>query len=365
MKKLSLFLFLSLLTLNCKKENQEQEEPIETPTKIDLNKGLFAKFSTDKGEILIHLEYQKGPITVANFVSLAEGKNEFVDPKFIGKHYYDGLTFHRVEANFMIQGGDPDGTGMGGPGYQFKDEFHPDLVHNKAGILSMANSGPNTNGSQFFITHNETPFLDGKHSVFGSVVKGQEIVNKIAKGDKINKIEILRKGDEAIKFDAVKIFADYFKVEKEKQEKITQVYKKQSEYLSSIQSSGTKTKSGLIYKILKSSNGKKPNPDEKVSLNYAGFLMNGTLFDTSIVETAKKFGKFDQNRQNNNGYQPLPFTIGDKVSLIAGFIEAIELMKKGDKLIAIMPPNLAYGDQGAGSDIPPNSTIAFEIELLK
>lgn len=175
--------------------------------KEKLPPGLYAEISTNKGKILLWLEYEKTPLTVANFAGLAEGKikNTFRKP---GEPYYDGLTFHRVIANFMIQGGDPAGNGTGGPGYQFKNEIVPELKHEGPGILAMANAGPNTNGSQFYITHVTTAWLDGGYTVFGHVVKGQDVVNAIVQGDKIESIKIIRKGKKAKKFNAAKVFGE-------------------------------------------------------------------------------------------------------------------------------------------------------------
>ncbi len=185
----------TLITISCNSQNNK------------LGEGLFAKIVTTKGAIIVKLEMEKTPLTVANFVGLAEGKIKNT-AKAEGQPYYNGLKFHRVIADFMIQGGDPTGTGSGSSGYKFKDEFDQSLKHNRAGTLSMANSGPGTNGSQFFITHKDTPWLDGKHSVFGYVVEGQGTVDLIAEGDLIKTIEIIRNGKAAKKFDAAKVFAE-------------------------------------------------------------------------------------------------------------------------------------------------------------
>jgi peptidyl-prolyl cis-trans isomerase A (cyclophilin A) len=209
MKKILIALFfLNFILLSCNNKVENGE----------LSDGLYALIETSKGNITVKLEFEKVPFTVANFVTLAEGKNNYVSPNYKGVHFYDGLTFHRVESNPpMIQGGDPMATGQGGPGYKFKDEFHPELNHGKAGILSMANSGPNTNGSQFFITTDQTSYLDGKHSVFGEVTEGLDIASTIVVGDQINKIKIVRIGDAAKKFDAVKVFKEYFEKQAELQ----------------------------------------------------------------------------------------------------------------------------------------------------
>jgi peptidylprolyl isomerase len=211
----TLVAFMSLMLSACgtvtddqAKGNMEEAsitEQSKRKKRVDNNTdGVFAKIKTTKGTITIRLEYEKAPMTVANFVGLAEGKvKNTAKPE--GTPYYDGLSFHRVIADFMIQGGDPTGTGAGGPGYAFADEIHPDLKHNRAGTLSMANSGPATNGSQFFITHKETAWLDGRHTVFGYVTEGQEVVNAIVQGDKMESITIERIGKEAKKWDAKKV----------------------------------------------------------------------------------------------------------------------------------------------------------------
>lgn len=179
-------------------------QPSEPTPMEAADEGLFAVITTTKGVIKIQLEYQKVPMTVANFVALAEGKQKNT-AKADGQPYFDGIKFHRVIADFMIQGGDPTGTGMGGPGYKFPDEIDPTLKHTRPGTLSMANAGPYTNGSQFFITHKETPWLDGKHAVFGYVVAGQDVVNAIAQNDVMTSVKIEAVGKDAKAFDAVKV----------------------------------------------------------------------------------------------------------------------------------------------------------------
>jgi peptidyl-prolyl cis-trans isomerase A (cyclophilin A) len=348
-------LFLNTILFSCKNKVENGE----------LADGLYALIETSKGDMTIKLEYEKAPFTVANFITLAEGKNNYVNSKYKGIHYYDGLTFHRVESNPpMIQSGDPTATGQGGPGYICRDEFHPELNHEKAGVISMANSGPNTNGSQFFITFDNASYLDGKHSVFGEVVEGLDIVSTVTVGDVINKVKIIRIGTAAKKFDAVKIFKEYFEKQAELQK---QLEEKKAELIASFQkvkTEGAKTKSGLAYTITKKSNGKKPTIGQKVYIHYAGYLEDGMLFDSSIENVAKENGTFDAARKQQNGYAPIPFTYGDKTGLIAGFIEGIEKLKFGEKATLVIPSHLGYGEQGTGP-IPPNATIIFEIELLE
>ena len=334
----------------------------------NLKEGLYAEIETAKGNMIVKLEFEKVPNTVANFVTLAEGKNPFVSNEFKGKPFYDGLKFHRVIPDFMVQCGDPMGDGTGGPGYKFKDEFHPDLTHSKAGILSMANAGPSTNGSQFFITHKETPWLDNMHTVFGEVVEGLEVINTIETDDVIEKITIIRIGNAAKKFDALKIFKNYYssvaKEIKEAEEKAQQITENKIKEITTLKATGTKTKSGLIYQIIKKGTEKKPANGTQVLIHYAGYLENGQLFDTSYEDVAKLHGKFDQNRANQNGYAGFPVTIGN-LPFIPGFNEGINLMNYGDKLMLYIPSNLGYGEQGAGDAIPPNANIIFEVELLE
>lgn len=332
--------------------------------------GIFAEINTTKGKIVIELEYQKTPITVANFISLAEGKNTQVSEALKGKPYYDGLKFHRVIANFMIQGGCPKGDGSGDPGYKFVDEI-TDLTHSGSGILSMANAGTGTNGSQFFITHNETPWLDGKHTVFGHVISGQEIVDKIAQNDVINSIVIIRNGKEAKKFKAEKIFKTYFEKKEEndriqnaKNEAIkkslveiaAEKQKKQAELeaqkLKEAKVKATKefanattTPSGLKYIVLQEGTGNKPVATSNVKVHYTGMFLDGKVFDSSVQRG-----------------ETIDFGLNQ---VIKGWTEGVQLMKEGAKYKFYIPSNLAYGERGAGGVIPPNTDLIFEVELIK
>lgn len=308
-----------------------------------MNDGLYAKFHTSKGEILVELEFEKTPGTVGNFVGLAEGKLENkAFPQ--GKAYYDGLKFHRVIPDFMIQGGDPQGTGVGGPGYQFEDEIHPDLKHDAPGKLSMANAGPGTNGSQFFITHVETPWLDGKHTVFGSVVEGQDVVDAIKQGDKIEKLEIIREGEAAKNFNAVESFRvfDGAKAEREAAAK-----KREEELLGELSQGFETTESGLRYKIETKGDGAKAEKGKTVAVHYKGMLSDGTVFDSSYKRN-----------------QPIEFPIG-MGHVISGWDEGIQLLRVGDQARFVIPSHLGYGDRGAGGVIPPNASLIFDVELME
>jgi peptidyl-prolyl cis-trans isomerase A (cyclophilin A) len=307
-----------------------------------MHNGIFAIFRTSKGVIKIKLTHKKTPGTVGNFIGLVEGalKNNVNDS---GTPYYDGLKFHRVIPDFMIQGGCPQGNGVGGPGYNFDDEFHPELKHDRPGTLSMANAGPGTNGSQFFITHIETPWLDGKHAVFGYVVEGQEVINNIVQNDIIEKITIERIGDEAKQWDAVAQFNAFVN---DKEHRIKDAKEKDSKFLENVVADMDKTESGLYYKIIRPGNGKSPSAGSNVSVHYRGMLMDGSEFDSSY--------------QRN---EPINFVLG-KGQVISGWDEGIALLNKGASAKLVIPSVLAYGSSGAGGVIPPDATLVFEVELL-
>ena len=344
----------------------------------DLADGLYAEIKTSKGDIIAELDYKKTPITVANFVTLAEGKNSFVQNEMKGKMFYDGLKFHRVIKDFMIQGGDPLGTGSGDAGYMFKDEI-TNLKHEK-GVLSMANSGPATNSSQFFITHVATPWLNGLHTVFGRVVQGMEVVNNVQQGDFMNTVRIIRVGEDAKKFNAVKVFTDGYtaELEQSKKSKLVELENKrlyEDKYKAVIENKGllfTESKakaktslSGLKYFITDEGTGKKPAAASNIRINYAGYFENGEVFDTSIESVAKEFGKYDAQRAAQDGYSPIPFNTGNKRGMIPGFLEGISKINMGGSGIIYIPANLAYGAQGAGEVIPPNTNLIFEITIEK
>ncbi|MCL9807544.1 peptidylprolyl isomerase [Flavobacterium amniphilum] len=304
--------------------------------------GIYAKFNTSKGSILVKLTHDLTPGTVGNFVGLAEGNLEnSVKPQ--GNKYYDGLKFHRVIPDFMIQGGCPLGTGTGDAGYKFDDEFHPSLKHDKPGVLSMANAGPGTNGSQFFITHVATPWLDGKHSVFGHVVEGQDVVDAVAQGDTLESIEIIRVGAEAENWNAVEAFRTF---EGSRLKRIEEAKRQAEEAMEKLAAGFEKTESGLRYKIIQKGNGKKAEAGKTVSVHYEGSLENGKKFDSSY---ARK--------------KPIEFPLG-RGNVIEGWDEGIALLQVGDKARFVIPAYLGYGDRGAGGVIPPNATLVFDVELM-
>lgn len=334
MKKIFfVFLLVLIITAGCKMKKYE-------------NDGLYGEIKTNKGTIIIKLDFDKVPLTVANFAGLAEGliENNFREK---GAPFYDGLIFHRVIKDFMIQGGDPAGNGSGNPGYSFADEFHTDLKHSGPGILSMANAGPDSNGSQFFITHTATPHLDNKHSVFGRVYKGMDIVNLIEQGDKIESIKIVRVGKAAEEFNAAEVFLK--KSSEEREQKEQALKRKTEEEIKLIEEkwpARETTGSGLMYVVIEEGEGEKPKKGSIVKAHYTGTFLDGKKFDSSL----------DRGK-------PLEFPVGVG-KVIRGWDEALLDMKKGEKRILIVPSHLAYGKRGSGGVIPPDATLVFQVELV-
>ncbi len=358
----ALILFVAVITVSCKSTSYQ-----------NLDDGLYADIQTDKGNILLVLTYEHAPITVANFVSLAEGSNMYVAENHRGKPFYDGLKFHRVLNDFMIQGGDPKGNGSGGPGYKFENE-HPKkedgtemFIFDKAGVLAMANSGRDTNGSQFFITHIEYPSLNGSYSVFGQVVQGQEVVDSIVKGDVMNAIEIIRIGKAAKKFKAAQVFGDYFKrLEDEAKEKLEKLQNSKAEFLKTAEENKIKAKefpSGLKMFITEKGSSIKPKKGVQVRINYAVFFTEGSMIATSYKEKAEKFGKYDQRAEDAGAYNPFSMVYSEEATLVPGFREAMLNMNYGDKAMLFIPSHLGYGSQG-NRGIPPNTDLIFEMEIV-
>ncbi len=304
--------------------------------------GIYAKFNTSKGAIVVKLTHDLTPGTVGNFVGLAEGQLENT-AKPMGTPYYDGLKFHRVIPDFMIQGGCPLGIGSGGPGYSFDDEFHPSLKHDKPGVLSMANSGPASNGSQFFITHVPTNWLDNKHTVFGHVVEGQDVVDAVAQGDSLDSIEIIREGDEAKNWNAIEAFRVFEGARAKKEAEARAAAEAAMEKLAA---GFEKTESGLRYQMIQKGSGRKAEKGKTVSVHYSGSLENGKVFDSSY--SRKK---------------PIEFPLGQG-HVIEGWDEGIALLQVGDKARFVIPSHLGYGSRGAGGVIPPNATLIFDVELM-
>jgi peptidylprolyl isomerase len=342
----------------------------------NLDNGLYAEIVTNKGTFVAKLYHEATPLTVANFVELAEGTHQMVDSAYKGKPFYNNLTFHRVMKDFMIQGGDPAGTGSGSPGYRFPDEFVDSLRHDRKGILSMANYAPGgTNGSQFFVTLAETPWLNDRHSIFGEIVIGQEVVDSIALvpvdgGTNmpldpvvIETVNIINKGVKAPSFSE-----EMEKVEKAKQElamRLAEVAKTTANALSEYKTKVETMESGLLVHWKQRGKGIKPEDGSKIKMNYAGYFEDGRLFDTSSLEIAEKYNMVDQKRLAEGRYGPTVSDYGKEARLIPGFREGLNLMSVGDQTVIFVPSHLAYGEQGIRGVIPPNTDLVFELEVVE
>jgi peptidylprolyl isomerase len=338
-----LFGIMLALMAGCRRTGTANSGTSNVSEDNSLGEGLFARISTARGDIVVRLEFEKAPLTVCSFVALAEGKMNAAQ----GRPFYDGLTFHRVVPDFMIQGGDPAGNGTGGPGYQFPDEIDPSLRHDGPGVLSMANAGPGTNGSQFFITHVETPWLDGRHTVFGRVIRGQRTVDSIEQGDKIQSVRIIRNGEAANAFRADQETFDGLLRNASAAEEAKKKARREAD-LAGIREqypNVTASPSGILYEILSQGSGPKPGAGDTVRLNYRAMFLDGRVFDSS----------------DTTGI-PLEFPAGVG-RVLPAFDETALDMRLGERRLAIIPPELAYGERGAGDVIPPNSFLVMEFEL--
>ena len=370
MKKVKLWaLVLPLLLVACKSAKYP-----------NLKDGLYADIQTNHGDMLAELYYKATPGTVANFVSLAEGTNTYVADSLKGKHYYDGTKSHRVIKNFMLQAGDRTATGMGDPGYKFADEFVDTLTFTKKGQLAMANSGPATNGSQFFITEKATKWLNFRHAIFGQVIQGEDVISKITDEQTsekdsrpknpviIKKVEIIRVGKDAQKWDAPKVFDAFMKEQNAKAQKLESQREKNLAVMAEQEAKAVAQPSGIKILKLKEGNGVKPQIGADILVNYAGFLRaTGDLFDTNIAEIAKENDAYDAARAADPQYGYIPYTwqYSPEVGLIAGFKEALLSMKVGDKIRVFIPSALAYGKEGFDNGvIPPDADLMFEIEIV-
>ena len=369
MKKVKLWaLLLPLLLVACKSAKYP-----------NLKDGLYADIQTNYGDMLAELYYKTTPGTVANFVSLAEGTNTYVADSLKGKRYYDGTKSHRVIKNFMLQAGDRTATGEGDPGYKFADEFVDTLRYTRKGQLGMANSGPATNGSQFFITEVATDWLNFRHTIFGQVIQGEDVISKITSvktgaQDRpvdpvvIKKVEIIRVGKDAQKWDAPKVFDAFMKEQNAKAQKLESQKENNLALMAEQEAKAVAQPSGIKILKLKEGNGIKPQIGSDVLVNYAGFLRaTGDLFDTNIAEIAKENDAYDAARAADPqyGYIPYAWKYSPEVGLIAGFKEALLSMKVGDRIRVFIPSALAYGKQGFGNGvIPPDADLMFEIEIV-
>jgi peptidyl-prolyl cis-trans isomerase A (cyclophilin A) len=307
--------------------------------------GLYAEIRTERGTIVCQLEFQKVPMTVSNFVGLAEGT--LAANGASGRRFYDGLTFHRVVAGFVIQGGDPKGDGSGGPGYQIPNETRPELKHDAAGVLAMANSGPDTNGSQFYITMGPASHLDGGYSVFGHVVQGQDVVSSVKQGDHLISVRIIRVGAAAGAFtvtqkgfDAMVAGAWAGVAERKKKDRgdALALIKKQWPRL-------TTTKSGLMYEVLIKGSGGSPGATAAVSIAYKGMLIDGRVFADSSTSGSAVAVQMD------------------KLAL-KGWTEALLTMGRGEKRRLVIPPELAFGSRGYSNIVAPDAFVVFELQLV-
>jgi peptidyl-prolyl cis-trans isomerase A (cyclophilin A) len=347
-----------------------------------LDDGLYAEIITNKGTMVAKLYDEKTPLTVSSFIGLAEGTHPLLTDSLKGKPFYNGLTFHRVMNNFMIQGGDPEGTGRGGPGFKYPDEFVDSLKHDKPGILSMANSGANTNGSQFFITEKPTPWLDNRHTVFGELVVGLEVQDTISnvKVDKsskplspviIEQVNIIRNGFDAKRYDAAETWKNELQLLEQKleEERVLAEERKAKaieERLAIFKDYGAKastTASGLKLHTISEGDGEKPAQGTTVMVYYEGYFTDGNLFGSNRIEIEEEYGVYNSIKDQRGYYKPAPMNTSADAQLIPGMKEGLATMKVGDKTFMYIPAHLAYGESGRGP-IPPNADLIFIAEVV-
>lgn len=370
MRVLKLLILVLLIGLSSCKEDKYS----------GLNNGIYADIQTNVGDVLVKLEYQEMPLTVANFVSLAEGTNPIVTDSMKGKPFYNGLKFHQVTSfangdrgDFMIQGGCPVGDGSGYPGYKFDDEFPKDSTgtllfrHNVDGVISMVNVGKNTNGSQFFITLVPAPHLNEVNVAFGKVAEGLNVVkDSIVYGTIINKIDIIKVGYKANSFDAAEVFSEELGKHTSKNQDLAAKKKvlidafllKMEEF----EPEAETTPSGLKIYFLKKGDGPKPGIGANIRIHYSVFFTDGNLLDTNRKEIAVEYGTYNPKRDEKKGYEPFPSTYSMDEQLIQGFKEGLQKMKFGDRAVLFIPYHLAYGESG-GRGIPAKSDLIFELEM--
>lgn len=365
LSKLSI-LFLTIFCSGCKSQYS------------DLDDGIYAEINTTMGKMVAKLHYKQAPITSANFISLVEGTNTLVTDSLKGKKFYNGLIFHRVIDKFMIQGGDPLGTGSGNPGYRFMNEIHPDLKHDKPGTLAMANAGPNSNGSQFYITEVPRPDLDKRYSVFGELVIGLDVQDSISNvevddRDKpldsvfINHLNIIRKGKEAKRFDAPRVFENHLIAEEQRQkeakERKERILKETLAKHADQKEKATTLPSGLSYFISKKGNGDPLKETSKALTHYALFFEDGTLLDTSNLPLAEALGAVNERKKAAKMYKPITADLSPDAPMIPGFKEGLQQLAVGDKATIFIPYHLGYGESGSRG-IPPKTNLIFEVEIL-
>jgi peptidylprolyl isomerase len=345
----------------------------------DLPDGIYAEFVTSKGVMVAKLYYKKAPNTVASFVSLSDGTNTLVDSLYRGKKFYNGTIFHVVIDSFIIQGGDPTGTGNGNPGYWFDDEFVADLNHDKPGILGMANDGPKTNGSQFYITEVADANLDNVHSVFGEIVLGFDVLDSISKVNTsesddrpiedvtLKEVNIIKVGVQAKAFDAANVFINHFaeleRLEKKRLEKEQGLLKATKKKFDAQQKKSTLLSSGLQFLVTEKGTGVKLKENSKVLINYTVYFEDGKLLQTSKLDIAKALDSVDEERKANNDYQPIRADLSANAKMITGFKEGLQELSVGDKATLFIPFYLAYGETG-NAIVPPKSNLIFEVEIL-